>query len=51
MPVTNAAHQTYLRALSAGLGEQSFLATWKPWKPPPPTKVPELQIGESRKAL
>ena len=51
MPVTNAAHQTYLRALSAGLGEQSFLATLEALEAAAATKVPELQIGESRKAL
>ena len=51
MPVTNAAHQTYLRALAAGHGEQSFLATLQALEAGAGAKVPEVQIGEGRSAL
>lgn len=51
MPVTNAAHQTYLRALAANLGEQSFLATLQALEAAAGAKVPETQIGKGRSAL
>ena len=44
MPVANAAHQTYLRALSAGLGEQSFLATLQAIEAAAGHKIPTIQI-------
>ena len=51
MPVTNAAHQTYLRALAADLGELSFLATLQALEAGAGVEVPEVQIGEGRSAL
>ena len=44
MPVANAAHQTYLRALSAGLGEQSFLATLQAIETAADFEIPTIQI-------
>jgi 3-hydroxyisobutyrate dehydrogenase-like beta-hydroxyacid dehydrogenase len=44
MPVANAAHQTYLRALSAGLGEQSFLATLQALEAAAGSEIPPIQI-------
>ena len=44
MPVANAAHQTYLRALSAGLGEQSFLATLRAIETAAGSEIPTIQI-------
>ena len=44
MPVANAAHQTYLRALSAGLGEQSFLATLQAIETAAGFEIPTIQI-------
>ena len=44
MPVASAAHQTYLRALSAGLGEQSFLATLQAIEAAAGTEIPTIQI-------
>ena len=44
MPVANAAHQTYLRALSAGLGEQSFLATLQAIEAAAGHEIPTIQI-------
>ena len=51
MPVTNAAHQTYLRALAADLGELSFLATLQALEAGAGVEVPEVQVGEGRSAL
>jgi 3-hydroxyisobutyrate dehydrogenase-like beta-hydroxyacid dehydrogenase len=44
MPVTAAAQQTYLRALAAGLGDKSFLATLIALEAGANTTVPEIQI-------
>ena len=44
MPVASAAHQTYLRALSAGLGEQSFLGTLQAIEAAAGTEIPTIQI-------
>ena len=44
MPIANAAHQTYLRALSAGLGEQSFLATLQALEAAAGHELPTVQI-------
>ena len=44
MPVANAAHQTYLRALSADLGEQSFLATLQALEAAAGAEIPTIQI-------
>ena len=51
MPVANAAHQTYLRALSAGLGEQSFLATLQALEAAAGTEIPTIQIEGGRASL
>ena len=51
MPVANAAHQTYLRALSAGLGEQSFLATLEALEAAAGTELPTIQISGGRDSL
>ena len=51
MPVANAAHQTYLRALAAGLGELSFLATLEALEAGANTKIPEVQIDAGRPSL
>ena len=51
MPVANAAHQTYLRALAAGLGELSFLATLEALEAGANTKVPEVQINAGQASL
>ncbi len=51
MPVANAAHQTYLRALSAGLGEQSFLATLQALEAAAGTEIPTIQIQGGRASL
>ena len=51
MPVANAAHQTYLRALSAGLGEQSFLATLQAIEVAAGTEIPTIQIEGGRASL
>ena len=51
MPVANAAHQTYLRALAAGLGELSFLATLEALEAGASTKVPEVQLDAGRPSL
>ncbi len=51
MPVANAAHQTYLRALSAGLGEQSFLATLQAIEAAAGTEIPTIQIEGGRASL
>ena len=51
MPVANAAHQTYLRALSAGLGEQSFLATLQAIEAAAGHEVPTIQIEGGRASL
>lgn len=51
MPVASAAHQTYLRALAADLGELSFLATLQALEAGAGVEVPEVQIGEGRGAL
>ena len=44
MPVANAAHQTYLRALSSGHGEQSFLATLQALEAAAGHEIPTIQI-------
>ena len=51
MPVANAAHQTYLRALSAGLGEQSFLATLQAIESAAGHEIPTIQIEGGRDSL
>ena len=51
MPVANAAHQTYLRALSAGLGEQSFLATLQALEAAAGSEIPTIQIAGGRASL
>ena len=51
MPVANAAHQTYLKALSAGLGEQSFLATMQAIEASAGTEIPTIQIEGGRASL
>ncbi len=51
MPVANAAHQTYLRALSAGLGEQSFLATLEALEAAAGTEIPTVQLDSGRPSL
>ncbi len=51
MPVANAAHQTYLRALSQGLGEQSFLATLSALEAAAGHEIPEVQITGGRSSL
>jgi 2-hydroxymethylglutarate dehydrogenase len=51
MPVANAAHQTYLRALSAGLGEQSFLATLQALEAAAGSEIPTIQIQGGRASL
>lgn len=51
MPVANAAHQTYLRALSAGHGEQSFLATLRALEAAAGTEIPTIQIEGGRSSL
>ena len=51
MPVANAAHQTYLRALSAGLGEQSFLATLQALEAAAGTEIPTVQLDSGRPSL
>ena len=45
MPVTSAAHQTYLRALAAGLGAKSFLATLEALEAAANTVVPKVDIA------
>ncbi len=51
MPVANAAHQTYLRALSADLGEQSFLATLQALEAAAGSEIPTIQIEGGRDSL
>lgn len=51
MPVANAAHQTYLRALSAGFGEQSFLATLQALESAAGSEIPTIQIPGGRDSL
>ena len=51
VPVANAAHQTYLRALSAGLGEQSFLATLRALEAAAGSEIPTIQIEGGRPSL
>ena len=51
MPVANAAHQTYLRALSAGLGEQSFLATLQALEAAAGHELPTIRIEGGRASL
>ena len=51
MPVANAAHQTYLRALSAGLGEQSFLATLQALEAAADSEIPTIQLPGGRESL
>ena len=51
MPVANAAHQTYLRALSQGLGEQSFLATLSALEAAAGHEIPTVEIEGGRASL
>ena len=51
MPVANAAHQTYLRALAAGLGEKSFLATMEALEAGAGTEIPLTEIEGVRDSL
>jgi len=51
MPVTAAAHQTYLRALAAGLGEKSFMATLEALEAGANTRVPETQVDRGSERL
>ncbi len=51
MPVTSAAHQTYLRALAADLGELSFLATLEALEAAAGAAVPKLQLDGGRASL
>lgn len=51
MPVANAAHQTYLRALAAGLGEKSFLATMEALETGAGTEIPLTEIEGVRDSL
>ncbi len=51
MPVANAAHQTYLRALSAGLGEQSFLATLEALEAAAGAEIPTIELEGGRASL
>ncbi|MFN0147599.1 MAG: NAD(P)-dependent oxidoreductase [Dehalococcoidia bacterium] len=44
MPVTSAAHQTYLRALAAGLGDKSFMATLEALEAGANVEVPKVEI-------
>jgi len=44
MPVTSAAHQTYLRAVAAGLGQQVFFATLAAVESAAGVEVPEVAI-------
>lgn len=44
MPVTSAAHQTYLRAYAAGLGSKSFLATLEALEVGAGTAVPTVVV-------
>jgi 3-hydroxyisobutyrate dehydrogenase-like beta-hydroxyacid dehydrogenase len=47
MPVTSAAHQTYLRALAAGLGSKSFMATLEALEAGANTVVPTAEVPRS----
>ena len=51
MPVTAAAHQTYLRALANDLGEQSFLATLEALETAANTEVPQVEVEGVRDRL
>jgi hypothetical protein len=51
MPVTAAAHQTYLRALANDLGDQSFLATLQALEAAANTEVPQVEIEGVRDRL
>jgi 3-hydroxyisobutyrate dehydrogenase-like beta-hydroxyacid dehydrogenase len=44
MPVTSAAHQTYLRAVAAGLSSVSFLATLEALEAGANTRVPKTEL-------
>jgi len=44
MPLTSAAHQTYLRALAAGLGDLSFMATLEALEVGANVRVPETIV-------
>jgi 3-hydroxyisobutyrate dehydrogenase len=47
MPATSAAHQTYLRALAAGLGGKSFMATLEALEAGANTVVPTAEVPRS----
>lgn len=51
MPVTAAAHQTYLRALAAGLGGKSFAATLEALEAGANTRVLEVQLDAGRERI
>ncbi len=51
MPVTAAAHQTYLAALAAGLGEKSFVATLEALEAAAATSVPKRDVAEGGRRL
>ena len=51
MPVTAAAHQTYLAAIARGLGDQSFLATQIPLEQGAGVEVPRIETDEGSKRL
>ena len=51
MPVANAAHQTYLRALASNLGEQSFLATMQALEDGAGAEVPLTEVEGVRDSL
>lgn len=51
MPVTSAAHQTYLAAVARGLGDQSFLATQIPLEQGAGVEVPLVETEEGSRRL
>jgi 3-hydroxyisobutyrate dehydrogenase len=51
MPMTSAAQQTYLRALAAGLGEKSFMATLEALEAGAGVNVPLTQIDRGGEAI
>jgi 3-hydroxyisobutyrate dehydrogenase len=51
MPVTSAAHQTYLRAVANGLGEKSFMATLEALEASAGVTVPQVDLDEGQARL
>ena len=47
MPVANAAHQTYLRALSAGFGELHYFSTFMALEADAGVQIPPMQISDA----